>query len=201
MEITELRFGAVARDIVQNLLLLGHTKIADLIEAYRSKWSAQEIHDGNGHGNIPTLTNGIQNWANGNPDVTRLHNLDDVLCRLLEAELIEPVVESIFLSPSDTYHKVEREILHSHFGGSTKGTKQKDDLKSKVIDGLRAIRHQRKIWAGKGNKRPANGVHTNGPQKRQKLANGINNRNGTPHEYQDECKSLNVSSMGCSGKL
>jgi DNA-directed RNA polymerase III subunit RPC3 len=199
MDITETRFGVVARDIVQNLLLLGHTKIADLVEAYNSRWNAQEIRV-NGHGSCPP-TKVLHNGANGISDGAKLNNLDEVLCQLLEAELIEPVVESMFLSPSDAYQKVEREILQSHFGGTTKGFKQKDDLKSKVIDGLRALRHESKIWKSKGNKRPANGILANSSQKRQKLANGDFPGSGRPHGHHDENMSLDVSFLTVPGIL
>ncbi|KAI9730936.1 MAG: RNA polymerase III subunit C82 [Claussenomyces sp. TS43310] len=174
------RYGLVAKEIAQDILLLGHAKVGDLANAYESKKAAtKNIATGKTDGKH--LTNGIR--KTNDPEVTK--TFDEVLAQLLEAGLVEPVVESMFRSPSDTYNIIEKEILKSRYGGSTKGVKQKDELKVLVSERLRHIRSEGRGWVhGKGVKRRANGEHINGGEKRRKLANGAGSSNGSCDEVQ-----------------
>ncbi|CZR53957.1 related to DNA-directed RNA polymerase III chain RPC82 [Phialocephala subalpina] len=178
----ETRFGPAARDVVQKLFLLGNTSVSDLEAAYESK---HEQHvNGNAEGSS-VIPNGV-NEHKASP-VSSTGHLHSVLNRLLEVGFIEPVVHSMFLSPADTYNKVERGILQESFGGSTKGAKQKDDLKLRVKNQLQSIRSDRE-WKGKGIKRPLNGGHVNGvngTNKRRRLSNGSSTVS-SDHLYEDD---------------
>jgi DNA-directed RNA polymerase III subunit RPC3 len=184
LDVVESRYGSLSRDVVQKLLLLGHAKVCDLAETYQL--NKEPLTNGNGHGN-------------GNAVVeakTRIHSLgqlDSILYNLLEAGLLEPVTELMFRSPDDIYNEVEKDILKNEFSGSTKGTKQKEMLKTQVRDKLGYLRRESQNWKGKGNKRkfdsvPLNG--NNGTSKRRRLSNGSLAVNG--HAQGDEGLRLEV---------
>ena len=167
LEIVESRYGVHARDVVQNLFLLGHIKVSDLAGAYESR---RKPHI-NGKGHAPA--NGISGHPKGH--ASSAGELDSILARLLQAGLIETVTECMFRSPTDTYNHAEREILQLNFGGSTKGGKQKDELKALMKDRLQNIRSNGPDWRLKGNKRTLNGDAVdglNGASKRRKLSDG-----------------------------
>jgi DNA-directed RNA polymerase III subunit RPC3 len=174
MDIVESRHGVHARDVVQNLLLLGHTKVSDLEEAYESKQKHYSYGNGNGY----VMANGTNSQSRSH--VSSASQLHTILAQLLQAGLVEPVVKSMFRSPTDTYKKIEREILHESFGGSTKGVKQKEELKVKIRDRLQALRTEGREWKPHGKKRLLNGEHVNGG-----AVNG-------DHFYEDDGTRLDV---------
>ncbi|RDW71403.1 hypothetical protein BP6252_07966 [Coleophoma cylindrospora] len=182
LNIVEERFGEQSRDVVQNLLLLGHTKVADLTAAYEAQKPTS-----NGHSNGHSATNGVS-YTNGD-HVNGVHDsqvhstgqLHAILHQLLEAGFIEPVNQIMFTSPTDLYNKVEKELLPA---GGTKGIKQKEELRLAIEGRMQALRDQRPDWRPKGNnKRPHNGDGPNGTIKRRRLSNGAVNGNS---QYLDE---------------
>jgi DNA-directed RNA polymerase III subunit RPC3 len=183
MEIAETRFGSAAREVVHKLFLLGHTRISDLAKAFESKQKDHVNGDAEDYDATTNDTNGV-NGQSTSP-VTSEGHLHSVLQQLLDAGFLEPVVPSMFLSPADTYNKIEKEILRESFGGSTKGAKQKEELKLKVKHRLHDLRTKR-AWKGKVKKRPLNGQHMNGingTNKRRRLSNGDSAVSGdTPFE-------------------
>jgi DNA-directed RNA polymerase III subunit RPC3 len=169
------------------LLLLGHTKVSDLEEAYESK-QKNYIH-ANGHGT--SMVNGTNGQSRSH--VSSTGQLHTILAQLLQAGLVEPVVKSMFRSRTDTYKEIERELLHESFGGSTKGVKQKEELKVRILDRLRALRTEGREWKPHGKKRPLNSEHVNGisvSSKRRRLSNG-GAVNGD-HFYDDDGTRLDV---------
>ena len=187
MEAVESRFGVLAKDVVQSLLQLGHTKVSDLVRGFEAK--DKRI---NGHANGHAAANRI-NGVNGNGNAITAGQLHSVLAQLLQAGLIEPVTETMFRSPTDTYNMVEKEMLQLHYGGSTKGVKQKEELKNKIRDRLQSLRDENRDWEPKaGKKRPRNGELSNGINgsgKRRRLSNGAVNGD---HTYEDDGTRLDV---------
>lgn len=168
MEAVESRYGLDAKDVVQNLFLLGHTKVSDLEKVYERKAKSKSKNCANSNGE----SNG-DNEQDKTPKIS-VGQLHAILIRLLEARIIQPVVSSMFLSPTDTYEKAERELLKT-YGGSTKGVKQKDEMNSKIRERLQAIRSEGQNWQLKCKKRPLNGAQSNGVNgaaKRRRLSNG-----------------------------
>jgi len=170
VELVQSRYGVLAKDVIQNLLLLGHTKVSDLAEQYETAHKALHANDdSNGHSGV----NGTNGQAKTH--ITSAGQLDSILCALLQSALIEPVIERMFRSPTDTYTQVEKEILEQTFSGSTTGSKQKDELKVKVRHRLKSLRDEGLDWRPKGNKRPlpsdlANGAK--GHDKKRRLSKG-----------------------------
>jgi DNA-directed RNA polymerase III subunit RPC3 len=186
----ESRYGALARDVAQNLFLLGHTKVGDLTDAYqRSRESVQ-----NGDSNA-VIESGAQPCSPA--------QLDSILYKLLEAGLVEPVTDIMFRSPDDTYNEVEKAILDTEFAGGTKGTKQKETLKGLIRDKLDFLRVESRNWKPKGNKRKLDGAPlngTNGSAKRRKLSNGSLAINGN-HAHEHEGLRLEVGSTSFRSRI
>ena len=69
---------------------------------------------------------------------------------------------------------VEKELLHTKFGGGTKGVKQKEELKANIRSRLSDLRDEGKDWRSysTGYKSATNGALQNGMNKRRKLDNG-----------------------------
>jgi len=168
MEAVEARFGPFARDVMQNLFVMGHTRISELAAVYESGAGAHTNGKVNGH----ATTNGVNGHDEEHSTIGPLHT---ALAHLLQAGMVEPVVENMLRSPTDLYNKVEKEVEQAFYQGGTKGLKQKEEMKLKIqarIDSARTEGHNR--WQLKGKKRMANGDHngTNGNHKRRRLSNG-----------------------------
>lgn len=188
MEIAETRFGHAAKDVVHKLFLLGHTSVSDLAKAYEFKQNDCVNGDTEDH---DASTNGVNSQITS--PVTSEAHLHSVLQQLLDAGFLEPVVRSMFLSPADTYNKIEQQVLRENFGGSTKGAKQKEELKIKVKHQLHSMRSDR-AWKGKVKKRPLNGQHINGingANKRRRLSNGSSTVSGD-QLFEDDGTRLDV---------
>jgi DNA-directed RNA polymerase III subunit RPC3 len=188
MEIVESRYGGPAKEIVQNLFQLGHTKVSELVAAYEALDKRP-----NGNSNGHTGANGVNGVRDRDKQVRSAGHLHTILTQLLQAGLIESVNEHMFRSPTDTYNMIERDVLQADYQGSTKGNKQKDELKSKIRDRLRQLRDERGDWKPKAGKKRAltgdltNGV--NGSGKRRRLSNGTVNGDSN---YEDEGARLDV---------
>ena len=162
LQIIETRYGADAKDVVQNLLLLGHAKVGDLVDAYHSKTKLT-----NGQ------TNGTTNGVNGTEASDNL-NLDGILKRLLDDGFAEPLVKSMFKSPADTYLEAERDITRSAgaaaTAGASKAGKTADLLKHDVERTVETARRQRSWKEGNLKRYDKNIIPAS--EKRRKLANG-----------------------------
>jgi DNA-directed RNA polymerase III subunit RPC3 len=189
VEIVESRYGALGADVMGNLFLSGHSTVKQLVSGYESRLTEAEAEakkDRDGH-----LTNGVNGQSK--PHLNPVAQMHGILTELLETGLIEPLFESMFRSPTDTYNQIEKEILQRDFGGSTKGIKQKDELKAKIQARLQDLRYDRE-WKPKGKKRPLNRNHAtglNGASKRRKLFNGGGAVNGD-HYFEDDGVRLDV---------
>ncbi|TQS36599.1 hypothetical protein Golomagni_02944 [Golovinomyces magnicellulatus] len=200
LEAVESRYGAMARDVVQNLFLLGHTKISDLEEAYQSKQKQQIFKE---HLNSSTSENRDTNSHRSvmQEQMCTTGQLHSVLLRLLHSGIIEEVYEHMFRSPSDTYSRIEKETLQIYFGGSTKGVKQKEELKVKVRARLQALRSDTQKWRTRVKKGTHNVEFSNGfnqMNKRRKLSDICTNDDG--YDYKDDGSRLDEDSPNTFGK-
>ncbi len=192
MEMVQTRYGDLARDIIKDLLLFGHATIENLMRAHDSNQNLTDVPV-NGNGNAGSLPNGMKNGYDGYTEGSASGALQTVLLRLLEAGFVQPVIPRMFQSPSDTYNEIESEVIRESFVGGTKGTKQKEEFKAKVVEKLRDLRSESQGWqSSKGAKRALNGGHTNGNEKRRKLVNGHSSVNGESHTQDSEINTLDV---------
>ncbi|ERT00126.1 hypothetical protein HMPREF1624_03495 [Sporothrix schenckii ATCC 58251] len=186
LEMVETHYGTDARDVMQSLFALGHTRIADLKEAYKAKIgkadaSKNGANGANGvNGASSSHTNGHHGdgYTNGDiphhpedesrargPEIRSLEHLNSVLCRLIHAELLEVVTTASFKSFPDRQAETREMIKKKYFPDGMRGLKKKEEYETRVSEELYNLRDEpRKL------KRTLQ-AH-GGPQKRRKLLNG-----------------------------
>lgn len=175
VEIVDGRFGEAARDIVQDLLYLGLSTVADLEASFATR---NQVH-ANGDSKQLNGVNGV-NGVNGNHhgSVGELHA---TLAKLLEAGFVQRVSEKMFRSSTDTLDMVEREIQRNTMGTQAKSVKQKEELKAKIRAKLKSWRDEDGDWTAFASKaHGANGV--NGQGRKRKLSRSEVNGN---HGFED----------------
>lgn len=150
---------------MQNLLSMGHAQIEDLRDAYQAKFkqAARLVPavNGDAHNDDEEEAAGAKKDSKTGLYVNSLTQLDDVLGRLIQAELVAKVDEDSFRSPEDRYKSVEDEIIKTFFAGGVRGSKGKEEYAGKLSKRLREMRdepfslkrkHHAKISANKRRK-------------------------------------------------
>ncbi|KAK4187604.1 DNA-directed RNA polymerase III subunit RPC3 [Podospora australis] len=151
LEMVESTFGAPAKDVMQNLLLSGQTRVADLMAAYQEKIdranNAKALDEELGITSLEDTdgVNGDSHPAKKSDLIIKSSaHLNSVICRLIEAELIDLCHAKTYETYDDIYETVEKEITATHFPGGVKGGKQKADYQKKLAEGLRQVRGESK---------------------------------------------------------
>ncbi|KAK3314778.1 RNA polymerase III subunit RPC82-domain-containing protein [Apodospora peruviana] len=175
LEMVDSSFGAPAKDVMQSLLLLGQTRISDLVAAYQEKIDQAHQKLVKEEADPFLETNGVNGDSHAPKRldlvIKTTAQLNSVICRLVEAELIDVVHAKTFLTPDDIYRDVEKEVLDTHFPGGPKGGKAKIELEEKIAEGLRKVRGESKSLKRK--------LEQNGTAaKRRKLFSGGGLSNG-----------------------
>lgn len=174
LEMVDSSFGPAAKDVMQSLLLLGQTRLFDLISAYQDKISKsiksalekEEATDELGDKIYASSGQGIENL---DIVVKSSSELKSVLCRLAEAELIQVVHRRTCQSLEDIYKDVERDVLNK-FPNGVKGAKGKSEFDDKVAASLRALREESMTLKRKLEREGVSS--TASAVKRRKLLNG-----------------------------
>jgi DNA-directed RNA polymerase III subunit RPC3 len=191
MEVAEGKYGSTGLDAVHSLLLLGQAKVSDLVDTCveREHKRKQKKHKHNGGANGGANDSGVVNGMNGDSEnYGYTENLESTLFQLLQAGYVEPVTRRLFRSPTDTRNEIEKNILKEKYDGSTKGTKQKDELKHIVRNQMQALRAEDINLQPVGKKRllngHGNGSGKNGHSKRRKFSHDDHAINGNRgYEY------------------
>ncbi|KUI58009.1 DNA-directed RNA polymerase III subunit RPC3 [Cytospora mali] len=138
-------YGEEEKEVMQNLLSMGHAKVEDLRDAYQAKFKQaarlMPAANGDAHHDEEEPAGAKKNSKTG-LYVNSLAQLDDVLCRLIQAELVAKVSEDSFRSPEDRYKSVEEEITKTFFAGGIRGTKGKEEYAVKMSKRLREMRDE-----------------------------------------------------------
>ncbi|KAK7746784.1 RNA polymerase III subunit C82 [Cytospora paraplurivora] len=137
-------YGEEEKEVMQNLLSMGHAKVGDLRDAYQAKFKAARLvpaANGDAQHEDEESIGSKKNSKTG-LFVNSLAQLDDVLCRLIQAELVAMVAEDLFRSPEDRYKSVEEEITKTFFSGGVRGSKGKEEYESKMSKRLREMRDE-----------------------------------------------------------
>ena len=159
IKFVEDRFGEKAGGIISNLLLLGHTKVNDLSDAYGvtnkkansdaelKHVSGNGISNGNGLINGDALTDGdgLANGVDEAHDTSKTEShidsrgqLHSILHQLLHSGWIVPVQESHFWPPAEHHNEAEVFVISTHFEGKVpKGPK-------KVTDFVRLVKERKR---------------------------------------------------------
>lgn len=142
-------YGEEEKEVMQNLLSMGHAQVADLRDAYQAKFKQAArltpAVNGNAHHDDEDeaeVTTGAKKSSKTGLYVNSLAQLDDVLCRLIQAELVAKVDEDSFRSPEDRYKSVEEDIIKTFFAGGIRGSKGKEEYAAKLSKRLREMRDE-----------------------------------------------------------
>lgn len=135
LEMVETSYGPPAKDVMQNLLLSGQTRIGDLVVAYQERIEQD---------NKQKAASPDEESYKSNLLVKSTGQLNSIICRLVEAELIDQVTANTFESPEDILKKVEKEVNDKHFFGGVRGTKAKIEYQEKLAERLREVRSEPK---------------------------------------------------------
>lgn len=147
------RYGDAEKELMTNLLSMGHTKVEDLRDAYRAKFkqAARLAPATNGTTNGDTHDDEDDPFADSralkHDDRTGLYikslvELDEALCRMINAELVSSVTASSFRSWEDTRKAIEDEIKTTYFSGGVRGAKGKEEYATKLSKRLREVRDE-----------------------------------------------------------
>lgn len=149
LDMMSVAYGEAEKEVVQNLLSMGHAKVENLREAYSAKFKQAErlaaATNGttNGHADHDEAENGDEmiNKRTGLA-VRSLEHLDEILCRLIQVDLVTSVSEGSFRSWEDTRNAVEEEVKRNFFVGGVRGTKGKEEFATKLSKSLRQVRDE-----------------------------------------------------------
>ncbi|KAK4166778.1 DNA-directed RNA polymerase III subunit RPC3 [Cladorrhinum sp. PSN259] len=124
---------APQKDIMQNLLLSGYTRIGDLVAAYQEKIDLDnkakaEAFDPETYKSSLVIRSTTQ--------------LNSAICRLVEAELVDLVNPYSFQTADDILEKAKKEVTDKHFSSGIRGTKAKLEFDEKLSERLREIRSE-----------------------------------------------------------
>lgn len=175
LEMVESSYGPAAKDVMQSLLLLGQTRVSDLKAAYEEKIKRSadaalaikadaDMVNGEGPPTPKKPTIAVKSAA----------QLNSIICRLAEAELVDVVHGLTFVSPDDIYKDVEERVTRVKFPGGVKGGKGKAEFEEAVAMELCKVRRESKSLKRKLEDSGASAA------KRRKLLNGagVNGVNG-----------------------
>ena len=162
LEMVRDKYGDLSKKLVQDVLVLGHIKIPDLVEAYGDN-SDGEKNSTNGVTDIKQENSddefapderehvngvngiGVNGSANSNDEAQSQSSQQTylVLARLLAAGILEPVTSMMFQSPTDLKTAVEQEVIKSEFPTGIRGIKQKKELDAAVAQKVKDFQQGR----------------------------------------------------------
>lgn len=175
LELVGSMHGEAARDAIQSLMVLGNTKVGDLRDAYAARIERRQAPvrptDGskmNGNGDpFDSDHEGdlVDSTTTDSSPVESVDQLNSILCRLVEDELLVVVGAKMFQSFDDIYRDVQAEVQKKEFAGGIKGTKDKERYQNLVAQRLSEIRDEGKKLKRKLEAQPI-------AAKRRKVGNG-----------------------------
>lgn len=142
MKFTEDRHGDFAGGVLSNLLLLGHARVGDLAQAYKSAWPntmrPQEAADDLPSSDSPDIPKTKQTSTEAKIHGPTLESLHLTLWDLLKTGIISAVNESHFRSEADNRIEAEKEIPHPKLNWKFK--------KEEALDWERIIQQKLEDW-------------------------------------------------------
>lgn len=205
LDIVGTVYGEKEKEVMLNLLSMGHFQVEHLRDAYEAKFKqAALLSKGtNGHTNGNTndedeedddpFADPDEPKAAKPDDKTGLHirslqELDEVLAHMIQTEMVCCVVESSFRNWDDIRKFEEDTIRARDFPGGVRGGKGKEDFDNKVAKRLREVRDEPLSLKGK----ILDKTHAN---KRRKLSGWNTVNSGLADK--DDGLILDVSASPC----
>jgi DNA-directed RNA polymerase III subunit RPC3 len=168
-KLVESRFGTKAANVMSNLLALGHTRIADLNDAYFPPHTESDDDSDDGpvnvagtkrkraNGTAPTTNGAEHTHVNGNQnghasddgdarddgEISSIEELHEIIQRLIQRGWIRTVTESQYLSPGDMHDMLQAEAIEQdNAGAQPTGTKDKEKIFRATQERKRRMRDQ-----------------------------------------------------------
>ncbi|KAI2626829.1 RNA polymerase III subunit RPC82 [Xylaria nigripes] len=187
LDTIEINYGTTAKILVNDLMMLGHVEIAELVRYHRSKHNRKkttidrddddehDLENGldntyNDDGEDPTFTNlnGTSHGTPGDQKLIQPEEIYEALAQLIAAGILESVSPSMFQSPQDLKASVEQECA-KEFPNGIRGAKVTAEFDLLVKSQIKAIGAER---ATVKRKLQASALYEPSNIKRRKLANG-----------------------------
>ncbi|KAI1382765.1 RNA polymerase III subunit RPC82-domain-containing protein [Hypoxylon trugodes] len=173
LDLVRIKYGEHAHFLVHEVLLQGHAKVPDLVEAFKKSHDTHQgitngtSQNGHIHVNGNGTHNGIDDVDMKDGDADPEGQTYDNLAQLIAVGILEPLTPTTYLSPQDLRSTVEQEFLVNHPTG-IRGTKQTGEFEKYVREKLREIQED----GAKLRKKLEYEFNYVYASKRQKLTNG-----------------------------
>lgn len=142
LELVESTYNAAVKDVMQTILLVGQTRISDLKAAYEEK-----IRQSNAANADEVMDDEEATPAAKKSQfpVKSMAHLNSIICRLIEAELVDVVHGRTFQSPDDILKDTQKQVADAKFPDGVKGAgKAKIEYDEAVAQELRKVRRESK---------------------------------------------------------
>ena len=183
INIAEAQVGEFAGKVVSNLLLLGHARVGDLVQAY-GVGQSKSTHDrlATTRGPASKLLPNSSSHAEGRIEEqsATFESIHGTLCDLLRTELVSRVHKSHFRSDADNRSEAEKVVLKPE-EYKAKSKREQDALRELAIK--RKLKDWKHCTEGEqnevedlkeGKKRLHQEPETLQPEKRQRLYSSLN---------------------------
>ncbi|KAI1474145.1 hypothetical protein K445DRAFT_318816 [Daldinia sp. EC12] len=143
LDMVREKYGSDAYTLVNEVLIQGHTKISDLIAAFKKVRLAEQhtvngvSQNGHHHPNGNGVSNGTSDIKVGDEDVDTEDQAYDSLAQLIAAGILEPLTLAMYQSPQDLRSTIEQDFLANHYPTGIRGAKQTAEFDKYVREKLR----------------------------------------------------------------
>lgn len=195
LDVIERRYGNIAKNLVNDILMLGHVEIAELVRYHKLKHGrkkattngdqngdahhdhnrehSQELENGNIDDSIDNGShylngNGAVNGAADDAQTVQADEIYDTMAQLIAAGVVEVVSPTMFQSPQDLKASVEQECA-KEFPNGIRGGKATTEFDTMVRSQIKAIGAERVTMK---RKLQESAMFEPSNMKRRKLANG-----------------------------
>ncbi|KAI0131458.1 RNA polymerase III subunit RPC82-domain-containing protein [Daldinia grandis] len=136
------KYGSDANALVQEVLVQGHTKISNLIAAFKERRTTQQntvngVSQNGYHVNGNGVSNGTGDIKIGDEDIDPEDQVYEGLAQLIAAGILEPLTLPMYQSPQDLRSTIEQDFLTNYYPTGIRGTKQTAEFDKYVRDKLR----------------------------------------------------------------
>ncbi|KAI8959490.1 RNA polymerase III subunit RPC82-domain-containing protein [Daldinia sp. FL1419] len=143
LDMVHEKYGPNAHALVHDVLVQGHTKISDLIAAFKERPIAQQkpgngiSQNGHHHVNGNGASNGASAMKIGDEDADLDDQAYESLAQLIAAGILEPLTLAMYQSPQDLRSTIEQDFLTNYYPTGIRGTKQTAEFDKYVRDRLK----------------------------------------------------------------
>lgn len=183
----EDRYGEEAGDLASNLIILGHTKVEDLADAYGlHKKRRVDLEDDLEHVNRNGNTNGMANGDSHHGRKSHIQTIPQLhakLRQLLAAGYLIPVHKQHFLPAGDIKNEASLELMRLKYSEGARGPKKQAQFQVDIKEMLAKWRDERtEEWRSYTSLKRGYGSNTyNGSVRKRRKLNG-NHANGVASE-------------------